>query len=47
MRLDPSTRHVRWSPRRPMPRTFQQGLYFMLGFLLAFYVLLPFLGVRV
>jgi hypothetical protein len=30
-----------------MPRTPVQGLYFMLGFLLALYVLLPFLGVKV
>ena len=30
-----------------MPRDFSQGLHFMLGFLLAFYVLLPLLGVRV
>ena len=32
---------------RPMPRDFSQGLFFMLGLLLAFYVLLPLLGVRV
>jgi hypothetical protein len=31
----------------PMPRNFPQGLFFMLGLLLAFYVLLPFLGVKV
>lgn len=30
-----------------MPRDFTQGLFFMLGLLLAFYVLLPFLGVKV
>jgi hypothetical protein len=30
-----------------MPRNFPQGLFFMLGLLLAFYVLLPFLGVKV
>jgi len=30
-----------------MPRDFNQGLFFMLGFLLAFYFLLPFLGVQV
>lgn len=32
---------------RPMPRDFNQGLFFMLGFLLVFYVLLPLLGVSV
>jgi len=30
-----------------MPRDFEQGIYFLLGLLLAFYVLLPFLGVSV
>jgi hypothetical protein len=30
-----------------MPRNFHQGLFFMLGFLLAFYVLLPLIGVKV
>lgn len=37
-------------PNRPesaMPRTFEQGLYFMLGLLLSFYVLLPLIGVKV
>ena len=29
-----------------MPRNFEQGMYFMLGLLLAFHVLLPLLGVR-
>jgi len=30
-----------------MPRTPTQGWFFMLGLLLAFYLLLPFLGVKV
>jgi hypothetical protein len=30
-----------------MPRDFHQGLFFMLGFLLAFYILLPLIGVKV
>jgi len=30
-----------------MPRNPTQGLFFMLGLLLAFYLLLPFLGVPV
>ncbi len=30
-----------------MPRDFYQGLFFMLGLLLAFYILLPFIGVKV
>jgi hypothetical protein len=34
-------------PRTTMPHDFNQGLFFMLGFLLAFYFLLPFLGVQV
>jgi hypothetical protein len=29
-----------------MPRTPTQGWFFMLGFLLAFYLLLPLLGVK-
>jgi hypothetical protein len=48
--MDPGTQAV--GPSRSdseigMPRDFTQGLFFMLGFLLAFYVLLPFLGVKV
>ena len=30
-----------------MPQTFVQGLYFMLGLLLAFYFLLPLIGAKV
>jgi hypothetical protein len=30
----------------PMPRDFNQGLFFLLGLLAAFYFLLPFLGGR-
>jgi hypothetical protein len=30
-----------------MPRNFEQGMYFMLGLLLAFYLLLPLIGVKV
>jgi len=35
------------SEETPMPRTPTQGWFFMLGLLLAFYLLLPFLGVKV
>jgi len=30
-----------------VPRNFEQGMYFMLGLLLAFYLLLPLIGVKV
>jgi hypothetical protein len=30
-----------------MPRDYHQGLYFMLGVLLVFYLLLPMIGARV
>jgi hypothetical protein len=34
-------------PGAKMPRNFHQGLFFMLGLLLAFYVLLPLIGAKV
>lgn len=34
-------------PGDEMPRDFHQGLFFMLGLLLAFYVLLPLIGAKV
>lgn len=45
----PSSARVRThlAVSKSMPRNFEQAVYFMLGLLLAFYVLLPFLGVDV
>jgi len=35
------------APKPAMPRDHVQGLYFFLGLLLAFFLLVPFLGARV